>query len=162
MTFNELINSINNLGITKGALEKRCGYYSGKITELAKGRMKVSEEIIEKIADSLEQLSEEIALLAEEARSLDTRNIGQYCVYEFIFPNGKVYYGSTISTEMRWNNGHGYATQKVGKAIEEFGCENLEKKIIAENFTKQNALLIERTLIKATGADMPMCGYNIV
>lgn len=162
MTFEELANRINDLGITKGALEKRCGFYSGKMTELAKGRMRVSEEIIGKIADALEQLSEEFSLLAKEARSLDTRNVGQYCVYEFIFPNGKVYYGSTFSTEKRWNNGKGYTTQEVGKAIEEFGWNNVEKKIIAENLTQTNALLIERTLIRATGSDMPVNGYNIV
>lgn len=162
MTFEELMNRIQQLGITKGAIEKRCGFYSGKLTELSKGRIVINSEHINVIANSLEELSEEIALLAEEARSLDTKNIGQFCVYEFVFPNGKRYYGSTINTDARWKNGKGYINQAVGNAIEEFGWDNVEKKIIAENLTKQNALFLERTLIKATGTDIPTVGYNIV
>jgi hypothetical protein len=161
MTFEELMNRINEFGITKGSLEKRCGFYGGKLTELGKGRMVVSSEHIEKIAAALEELSEELSLLAEEARSLDMTNVGQYCVYELSFPDGKVYYGSTVNPEMRWKNGEGYNTQKVGEAIKQFGWENVKKKIIAEKLTKQNAMLIERTLIKATGSDMPGLGYNI-
>ena len=160
MTFEELMNNIQSLGITKSNLEKRCNFYSGKLTELSKGRMVVNEEHIQQIANALEELSEEIALLAEEARTLDTRNIGQYCVYEFTFPNGKKYYGYTFSTEARWANGHGYAKQKVGKAIEEFGWDNVEKKIIAENLTKDNAQMLERSLIKAVGTDIDLLGYN--
>lgn len=161
MTFEELMKQIQSLGITKGSLEKRCGFYSGKLTELSKGRQVINEEHISAIAAALEELSEELALLAEETRTLDTRNIGQFCVYEFTFPDGKKYYGSTIDTSIRWKKGAGYKTQEVGKAIEEYGWDNVEKRIIAENLTKQNASLIERTLIKATGADIPGIGYNI-
>lgn len=161
MTFETLIERITELGISKSGLEKQCGFYKGKITELSKGRLIISNENIAKIADGLDSLSEEIALLAEEARAMDSRNIGQYSVYEFTFPNGKKYYGSTFNIDKRWKNGNGYNTQEVGKAIEEFGWDNVEKRIIAENLTKQNAILIERTLIKATGADMPGFGYNV-
>ena len=66
----------------------------------------------------------------------------------------------SINPEVRWENGKGYKTQLVGKAIEEFGWDNVEKRIIAENLQKENAKLIERTLIKATGSDMPGFGYN--
>ena len=161
MTFEELMTKIQSLGIVKGQLEKRCKFYSGKLTELSKGRQVINEEHIATIANALEELSEEIALLAEEARALDTRNIGQFCVYEFTFPNGKKYYGTTVNTAIRWKNGEGYNNQEVGKAIEEFGWENIEKKIIAENLTKQNALLIERSLIKGTNSDIPGIGYNV-
>lgn len=161
MTFEELMIKIQNLGIVKGQLEKRCKFYSGKLTELSKGRQVINEEHIATIANALEELSEEIALLAEEARTLDTRNIGQFCVYEFTFPNGKKYYGTTVNTAIRWKNGEGYNTQEVGKAIKEFGWENIEKKIIAENLTKQNASLIERSLIKGTNSDIPGIGYNV-
>lgn len=67
-----------------------------------------------------------------------------YLVYEFTFPNGKKYYGRTYNTNARWQNGKAYRTQKVGKAIEEFGWENIEKKIIAENLTKENAQMLEK------------------
>lgn len=161
MTFDELMKKVQELGLTKGSLEKRCGYYSGKLTELSKGRMIVSDEHINNIAAALEQASEDFALLAEEARKLESNNIGQYCVYELSFPNGKLYYGYTINTQLRWKDGEGYNTQKVGEAIKEFGWANVGKRIIAEKLTKQNAALIERTLIKAMGTDMPGFGYNI-
>ena len=161
MVLEDLMERIKELGIVKGSLEKRCGFYSGKLTELSRGRMALKDEIVESIANGLEELSEEIALLAEEVREMDKRGIGQYCVYEFTFPDGKKYYGRTINTVGRWQNGHGYKTQFVGKVIEKFGWENVEKKIIAENLTKQNAELIERTLIKGTGSDIPGIGYNV-
>lgn len=161
MTFEDLMDKIVDLGITKGALEKRCGFYKGKLTELTKGRMIINEEIILKIINALNELSEEIALLAEEAETLEAKDIGQYCVYEFTFPNERKYYGCTINIDARWKNGNGYKNQEVGKAIEKFGWDNIEKRIIAENLTKQNAVLIERTLIKATGSDLPGFGYNI-
>lgn len=160
MTIDELMSRIKEIGITKGNLEKRCGFYGGKLTELAGGRVLLKEELIEDIANGLEEMAEEIALLAEEVREMDKRNIGQYCVYEFTFPNGKKYYGITIDTTMRWKNGEGYNNQPVGKAIKEFGWNNVEKRIIAENLAKANAMLIEHTLIKATGSDMPSFGYN--
>lgn len=160
MDIDELMGKIKELGIIKGNLEKRCGFYSGKLTELANGRVALREETIEEIATGLEEMAEEIALLAEEVREMDKRGIGKYCVYEFTFPNGKKYYGMTVNVNGRWQDGRGYKTQPVGKAIEEFGWENVEKRIIAENLAKANAALIERTLIKATGSDMPGFGYN--
>ena len=75
-------------------------------------------------------------------------------------PDGKRYYGSSINPESRWKHGEGYNTQPVGKAIKEFGWENVEKRIIAENLTKTDASLIERTLIKTMHTDMPNFGYN--
>lgn len=161
MSFEDLMKKMNELGITKGAVERRCGFYSGKITELSKGRMIVSAEIIAKIADALQEISEELSLLSDEIRALNPDTIGQFCVYEFSFPNGKLYYGSTISPDIRWKEGKGYVTQKVGEAIEEFGWENVNKRIIAENLTKQNASLVERALIRGTNSDMPAFGYNM-
>ena len=161
MTFEDMMDKIKEIGIVKGSLEKRCGFYGGKLSELASGRIAMKGQIIDDIANALDEMSEEIALLAEEVREMDTRGIGQYCVYEFTFPNGKKYYGMTINTVGRWQEGRGYKNQPVGKAIEEFGWENIEKRIIAENLAKANASLIERTLIKATGSDMPGFGYNV-
>ena len=161
MDYNTFISSITDVGLTKGSIEKRCGYYSGKLTELQKGRQSLTEEHLQKILKALEQIIEELNLIIEEGSKLTVEDIKQYSVYEFTFPNGKKYYGSTINPKLRWKNGNGYKTQEVGKAIEEFGWDNVEKKVIAENLTKQNAMLIERTLIKATGTDMPGFGYNI-
>lgn len=161
MNIEELSDRIQELGLKKGALEKRCGLVTGKLTEITKGRTIVTDNIIEKIAIAIEELSEELSLFAEEIREMSPNDIGQYCVYELTFPDGKKYYGMTVNTQMRWNNGAGYRNQVVGKVIEDFGWENVEKRIIAENLTKQNAELIERTLIKGTNSDIPGIGYNI-
>ena len=161
MNIEELSNRMQDLGLKKGALEKRCGLVAGKLTEITKGRTIITDNIIEKLAIAIEELSEELSLFAEEIREMSPKDIGQYCVYELTFPDGKKYYGMTVNTQMRWSNGMGYRNQVVGKAIEEFGWENVNKRIIAENLTKQNAELIERTLIKGTGSDIPGIGYNV-
>lgn len=161
MDIDDLMNKFKEIGIVKGTLEKRCGFYGGKLTELASGRLAVREEVLEDIANSLDEMAEETALLAEEVREMSKQHVGRYCVYEFTFPNGKKYYGMTINTIGRWQDGRGYRTQLVGKAIEEFGWENVQKKIIAENLTKENAQMIEHSLIKATGSDIPGFGYNV-
>ena len=161
MDFNTFITSITNIGLTKGSIEKRCGYYSGKLTEIQKGRQSLTEEHLQKILKSLEQVVEELNLLIEEGSKLSAEDIKQYSVYEFTFPNNKKYYGISINPKLRWKDGNGYKNQEVGKAIQEFGWDNVEKRIIAENLTKQNATLIERTLIKGTGSDMPGFGYNV-
>ncbi len=161
MTFEELMDKLKKMGITRGAIEKYSGFYSGKLTELLSKRQALREEYFTNIANGLETLAEELLVLAEQARNLDTSNIGQYSVYELTFPDGKKYYGMSVNPEARWNGGDGYKTQVVGKAIKEFGWSNVEKRIIAQNLPKENAKLIERTLIKATGSDMPGFGYNI-
>ena len=71
MTFNELIEQLSQLGLTKGNLEKRCGFCNGKLTELTEGRMIINAETLGKIANALEELSEEFSVLAEETRALD-------------------------------------------------------------------------------------------
>ena len=55
MTFEELMTKIQSLGIVKGQLEKRCKFYSGKLTELSKGRQVINEEHIATIANALEE-----------------------------------------------------------------------------------------------------------
>ena len=161
MTIEELTDRIQELGLKKGAIEKRCGLVPGKLTEITKKRTIITDDIIRKLAMAFEELSEELSIFAEEVRAMDPEGLGQYCVYELSFPDGKKYYGMTVNTKMRWNNGTGYRNQIVGKVIEECGWDNVDKRIIAENLTKDNAMLIERTLIKATGADIPGIGYNI-
>lgn len=161
LDFGEFIDHIAELGFTKNSIEKRCGFHGGKLTELGKGRQEAKPETIKTIVNVLSQMWEDLEEIIEEGTYLSTLDIKQYSVYEFTFPNGKKYYGSTINPEMRWKKGDGYKTQLVGKAIKEFGWENVEKKIIAENLTKENALAIEHALIKATGSDISGIGYNI-
>ena len=46
MTFTEIINKIGEIGLTKSSIEKRCGFVSGKMTELSKGRTQIKPEIV--------------------------------------------------------------------------------------------------------------------
>lgn len=161
MTFDDILKEIDKIGLKKGTLEKKCGLCAGKMTELSKGRAAYTEEVLGKIQFGLEETVEELNLLLEQIQNFDFSKVGQYCVYEFTFPDGKKYYGHTVSPEARWKNGNNYKTQKVGEAIQEVGWDNVQKKILAENLTKETAQLIERTFIKATNSDVFLFGYNI-
>lgn len=72
-----------------------------------------------------------------------------YTVYEHIFPNRKRYIGTTKqNVNQRWKNGNGYKTQKkMYSAIIEYGWNNIEHNIIAENLSKEKASQLERELI---------------
>lgn len=52
-------------------------------------------------------------------------------VYMLTFPNGMVYVGCTCDVKSRWNGrGAGYESLEVGKAIKEFGWENVRKDVV--------------------------------
>lgn len=52
-------------------------------------------------------------------------------VYMLTFPNGMVYVGRTCDVKSRWHGrGAGYKSLEVGKAIEEFGWENVKKDVV--------------------------------
>lgn len=163
MEYLEILSNIIDLGLKQGALEKRCGFVSGKITELLRGRLVPNQEIVERTLMGLITLQEDLEKNMKQLEDLyDDESISKvYSVYEFTFPNGKRYYGMTINIKGRWQDGHAYDTQPVGKAIKEFGWENVEKKIIAEKLTKENAAMIEKSLIRSHDTDKPAFGYNI-
>lgn len=63
--------------------------------------------------------------------------------------NGKVYIGQTsFNVERRWRNGKGYKTGVFRKAIDKYGWDNFEHVIIKEGLTKEEANLLEISLIK--------------
>ena len=71
-----------------------------------------------------------------------------YCVYEHVFPNGKKYIGITRDTHARWRNGKGYETQdKVNRAINKYGWDNIQHNIIVDGITKEQAETLEKYLI---------------
>ena len=161
MIYAELISELVNLGFRKNAIEKACGFSSGRLTEYTNGRAIVNDQIIQQTIAGIEKISEELDLILSKTKNLTAEEVGQFSVYEFTFPNDKVYYGMSVNPELRWKNGQGYINQEVGKAIEEFGWENVEKRIIARNLTKENAKLIESTLINSRKSNLPINGYNI-
>ncbi len=73
-----------------------------------------------------------------------------YTVYKHINKlNGKVYIGQTaLTVERRWRNGKGYKIGIFRKAIEKYGWDNFEHIIIKEGLTKEEANLLESSLIK--------------
>ena len=86
-----------------------------------------------------------------------------YKVYIHIFPNNKVYIGITRNrTDIRWANGKGYKSQKVmSNAINKYGWENIEHKVLYENLTKEEAEQKEIELIAYYKSNQRQYGYNI-
>lgn len=76
--------------------------------------------------------------------------------------NGKVYVGQTErAAQERWkNNGAGYKGQYFYSAIEQFGWDNFEHKIIAEHLTMAEAEQLEKDLIAKYRANNEEFGYN--
>lgn len=83
-----------------------------------------------------------------------------FTVYEHVFPDGKSYIGITSSgVDKRWENGKGYAGQrKMMAAIETFGWNNVQHRIIADGLDLGQACALERAFIK--DRDSVKNGYN--
>lgn len=84
-----------------------------------------------------------------------------YTVYKHINKiNGKVYVGQTaLSVKRRWRKGKGYKIGIFKKAIEKYGWDNFEHIIIKDGLSKEEANLLEISLIKKY-KELGIC-YNI-
>ena len=73
-----------------------------------------------------------------------------YIVYIHIAPNGKRYVGITSqSADSRWQNGKGYSSQILFyRAICKYGWNHFNHEIVATGLTKEDAILLEKKLIK--------------
>lgn len=75
----------------------------------------------------------------------------KYKVYVHIFPNGKKYFGITgKKPEARWESGTGYSKDHqpvMYNAIQKYGWDNVEHKILYENLTLEEAQNLEIELI---------------
>ena len=161
MDYIEIMKKFFELGFKQGQFEKIAKFSTGKTSEIFRGRINITNELIQQTIEALNLIVSSINNTTKQLEDLIAKeNLQNYIVYELTFPNGKKYYGRTYNLEARWQGGRGYKTQKVGKAIEEFGWENVEKRIIAENLTKENAEKIEHSLIKGTNSDLELLGYN--
>ena len=87
-----------------------------------------------------------------------------YKVYIHIFPNKKVYIGITRQkVEYRWNNGKKYDNNiYMTNAIQKYGWDNIEHKVLYENLTKEEAEQKEIELIKQYKSNIREFGYNIL
>lgn len=86
-----------------------------------------------------------------------------YTVYMHICPNGKRYIGITrLKPKERWRNGKSYkGCVLFNKAIQKYGWENMEHKILYENLTKEEAENKEIELIAYYKSNQKEYGYNI-
>lgn len=87
-----------------------------------------------------------------------------YCVYIHTNKtNGKVYIGQTCQDiNQRWRNGKGYVNNKLFyKAIQKYGWDNFEHKVIFTGLTKDEADKTEIELISFYASNNPDKGYNL-
>ena len=85
-----------------------------------------------------------------------------YTVYKLTDPEGKVYIGCTGQrVEKRWKKGSNYRKQKpIQDAIEKYGWDAFEKKILCEKLTKEGAEKLEKWFIAFYDSSDPEKGYN--
>ena len=82
-----------------------------------------------------------------------------YKVYKLLFPGGEVYIGKTCQNiKSRWESGVGYHEgYLVRAAINKYGWENVQKIILCENLTNEEACKIEtEEIIKHGGVGHPL------
>ena len=88
----------------------------------------------------------------------------KYCIYIHINKiNGKVYIGQTNQKpEYRWNHGNGYKEcTRFYAAIQKYGWNNFEHKILFTDLSLEQANDIEYDLINKYRADEKEFGYNL-
>ena len=88
-----------------------------------------------------------------------------FTVYRHITPDGKIYVGCTgQKPEDRWQNGRGYKNTLFGKAIEDFGWDNIKHEILDTNLDEFEAKCLEEYYIFSfrTFVGFSDCnGYNM-
>lgn len=87
-----------------------------------------------------------------------------YCVYcHTNKSNGKKYFGITSQgVKRRWNNGHGYKSNKYfSSAIAKNGWDNFSHEIIVSGIDKESAIELEKSLIALYDTTDRKNGYNI-
>lgn len=85
-----------------------------------------------------------------------------YSVYMHRFPNNKVYIGMTSQfPKKRWHYRNGYdKNNAVGKAIKQFGWNNVEHVILKDNLSKSDAEYYESYYIQKYKSNSIDFGYN--
>lgn len=86
----------------------------------------------------------------------------KFVVYLMTFPNGKKYCGYSSNIKRRWRNANEYKGQRVYKAIEKYGWENIKKEILYIFDNKQEALNKEHEVIDEMRLLDSDKGYNDV
>lgn len=95
---------------------------------------------------------------------MEETNDKKWCVYMHTNKiNHKVYVGQTCKKPThRWNNGRGYQhNSHFWSAINQYGWDNFEHIIFAENLSQEEASHIEKLLISLYNTTNPNYGYNL-
>lgn len=84
-------------------------------------------------------------------------------MYVHTSPTNKNYVGITsMDPQKRWGyKGSGYKNQVFYNAIQKYGWDNFQHKIIAENLTAEEAKSLEISLIKELESHVSKNGYNV-
>lgn len=91
-----------------------------------------------------------------------------FCVYIHTDPLGKVYIGRAVGDDIktvnqqRWQNGHGYKTQKFyNECVKVYGWDNIKHEIIEWGLTYKAAIDREKYWIEKYNSRNPKYGYNV-
>ena len=85
-----------------------------------------------------------------------------YKVYQYTFPNDKIYIGITKQTMTDRHSSGYYHNSEMQKAIWKYGWGNIITKVLFEGLTKKEAEKKEMTLIRKFKSTDPSVGYNIL
>lgn len=113
-------------------------------------------------------LSKEIIQKISQYESMNN-NSASFYLYIHIVPskissykNDKYYVGITSRTpQVRWVNGIGYKTQMFYHAIQKYGWDNIEHRILASRLTQNQAEELEKEIISYLKSNQSEYGYNI-
>lgn len=84
-----------------------------------------------------------------------------YVVYVLLFPTNKTYVGITSrSPTARWGRGYGYKNQPVFEDVQAYGWDSVERFILANSLTRNEAEVLEKEAISVLDSCNPENGYN--
>ncbi len=85
----------------------------------------------------------------------------KYKVYKYTFPDGKIYIGMTKNS-LGTRRDYGYNHNKrLKEAIKETGWRGIEKSILADGLSQEEAFEVEKAEIEKNNATDENVGYNI-
>ena len=84
-----------------------------------------------------------------------------YTVYMHTCPNGKRYVGITKNITRRWRSKGVEYSHAIASAINKYGWDNIEHKIMANWLSQEEAEILERYLVEIFQTNNRKYGYNL-
>lgn len=85
-----------------------------------------------------------------------------YRIYQYTFPDGKIYIGITKQTMTERHSSGYYHNPTMQEAIWEYGWKNIQTEVLFDHLTKREAEKKETVLIRERKSYKPEIGYNIL